>query len=93
MEIIFGNKISVEDFINLRKSVGWGEMDLKLASKTIENALFIITAIFEGKIIGLTRVSGDGGYTVLIQDVIVLPDYQNRGIGKKWKEKIYFHVY
>jgi len=50
MDIIFGNKISVEDFNNLRKSVGWDEMELKLASKTIENALFIITAIFEGKI-------------------------------------------
>ena len=24
MDIIFGNKISVEDFNNLRKSVGWG---------------------------------------------------------------------
>lgn len=82
MDIIFGNKITVDEFIFLRKTVGWGEMDLKLASKTIENALFIVTAIFEGKIIGLTRVSGDGGYTVLIQDVIVLPDYQNRGIGK-----------
>ena len=87
MNVIFGNKISVEDFNNLRKSVGWGEMELKLASKTIENALFIITAIFEGKIIGLTRVSGDGGYTVLIQDVIVLPDYQNRGIGKELMAK------
>ena len=87
MDIIFGNKIFVEDFNNLRKSVGWGEMELKLASKTIENALFIITAIFKGKIIGLTRVSGDGGYTVLIQDVIVLPDYQNRGIGKELMSK------
>ena len=87
MDIIFGNKISVEDFNNLRKSVGWGEMEFKLASKTIENALFIITAIFKGKIIGLTRVSGDGGYTVLIQDVIVLPDYQNRGIGKELMSK------
>jgi GNAT superfamily N-acetyltransferase len=87
MDIKYGNKISVDEFIFLRKSVGWGEMEMKLASKTIENALFIVTAIFEDKIIGLTRVSGDGGYTVLIQDVIVLPDYQNRGIGKELMTK------
>jgi GNAT superfamily N-acetyltransferase len=88
MDIKYGNKISVEDFIFLRKSVGWGEMEIKLASNAIKNALFIVTAIFEDKIIGLTRVSGDGGYTVLIQDVIVLPDYQNKGIGKKLMEKV-----
>jgi GNAT superfamily N-acetyltransferase len=87
MDIKYGNKISVEDFIFLRKSVGWGEMEIKLASNAIKNTLFIVTAIFENKIIGLTRVSGDGGYTVLIQDVIVLPDYQNKGIGKKLMEK------
>jgi GNAT superfamily N-acetyltransferase len=87
MDIKYGNKISVDEFIFLRKSVGWGEMELKLASKAIENALFIVTAIFEDEIIGLTRVSGDGGYTVLIQDVIVLPDYQNRGIGKELMAK------
>ena len=87
MDIIFGNKISVEDFNFLRKSVGWGELELKIATKSIENALFIVTAIFENKIIGLTRVSGDGGYTVFITDVIVLPDYQNKGIGKQLMNK------
>ena len=87
MDIIFGNSISVEDFNFLRKSVGWGEIELKLASKTIKNALFIVTAIFEGKTIGLTRVSGDGGYTLFITDVIVLPDCQNKGIGKQLMTK------
>jgi predicted N-acetyltransferase YhbS len=30
----------------------------------------------------LTRVSGDGGYTIFLTDVIVLPEYQEKGIGK-----------
>ena len=87
MDIIFRNSISVEDFNYLRKSVGWNEIELKLASKTIENALFIVTAILEGKTIGLTRVSGDGGYTLFITDVIVLPYFQNKGIGKQLMTK------
>ena len=87
MDIIFGNKITVEDFNFLRKSVGWSEIEAKLASKTVENALFIVTAICEGKTIGLTRVSGDGGYVVFITDVIVQPDYQNQGIGKQLMAK------
>jgi ribosomal protein S18 acetylase RimI-like enzyme len=40
-------------------------------------------AIADGKIIGLTRVCGDGGYTIFLTDVIVLPEYQGKGIGKK----------
>ena len=77
------NKISVDDFNFLRKSVGWNEIEDNLALKTIENALFIITAISNEKIIGITRVSGDGGYAIFITDVIVLPEYQGKGIGKK----------
>jgi predicted N-acetyltransferase YhbS len=82
MDIKYGNKISIDEFNFLRKAVGWNEIEKNLAEKSIENALFIITAIIDGKTIGLTRVSGDGGYTVLIADVIVLPEYQGKGIGK-----------
>jgi GNAT superfamily N-acetyltransferase len=82
MNLTFGNTITVNEFNFLRKSVGWNEIENNLALKTINNALFIITAIVDNKIIGLTRVGGDGGYTILITDVIVLPEYQRRGIGK-----------
>jgi GNAT superfamily N-acetyltransferase len=81
MDLTFGNTISVDEFNFLRRSVGWNEIEKNLASKTIDNALFIITAIINRKIIGLTRVSGDSGYTIIITDVIVLPEYQKKGIG------------
>ena len=87
MEINFGNKISAEDFNFLRRSVGWSEIEQKLAVKTVENALCIVTAIIDGKTIGLTRVCGDGGYIIFITDVIVLPDYQNKGIGRQLMAK------
>jgi GNAT superfamily N-acetyltransferase len=82
INIKYGNRISVDEFNFLRKTVGWGEIEKNLAKKTIENALFIITAVIDEKIIGLTRVSGDGGYTIFLTDVIVLPEYQGKGIGK-----------
>jgi GNAT superfamily N-acetyltransferase len=82
MDIKYSSKISVDEFNFLRKAVGWNEIEKNLAEKSIENALFIITAIIDGKTIGLTRVSGDGGYTIFIADVIVLPEYQRKGIGK-----------
>jgi len=45
MKIKYGNRISVDEFNFLRKTVGWGEIERNLAKKTIENALFIITAV------------------------------------------------
>jgi GNAT superfamily N-acetyltransferase len=83
MDISFGNTISVEDFNYLRESVKWNAIEKRLALKSIENALFLITATIDGKTIGLTRVNGDGGYNIFITDVIVLPEYQNKGIGRQ----------
>ena len=83
MNITFGNKISVDEFNFLRESAGWNKIENNLALKSITNALRIITAIVDGKIVGLTRVCGDGGYTIFITDVIILPEYQGKGIGKK----------
>ena len=83
MDITFTNEITVEDYNYLRKAVGWSELEEKLATNSIKNALFIVAAVFEGKTIGMARVSGDGGYIIFIADVIVLPDYQNKGIGKQ----------
>ena len=83
----FGNHITVAEFHYLRKAVGWKELDDERAQNSIENALFLVTALIDGKIAGLTRVGGDGGYTIFITDVIVLPEYQKKGIGKKLMAK------
>ena len=87
MDITFGNEISVEEFHFLRKAVEWKELENTLAENSIKNALFIVTAVAGGKTVGLTRVGGDGGYTIFITDVIVLPEYQKRGIGKQLMAK------
>jgi GNAT superfamily N-acetyltransferase len=87
MDLMFGNKITVDEFNFLRESVGWNKIEEKLAQKGIENSLFIITAIIAGKTIGLARVCGDGGYNIWINDMIVLPEYQKKGIGKNLMNK------
>lgn len=88
MIIDYKNDISVEDYNYLRKSVGWNEIDITQAKVGISNSLYLITAIHMNKTIGLVRVVGDGGYVAIIVDVIVLPDYQGKGIGKILLQKI-----
>ena len=88
MDFKYGNYITVEEFNKLRTIVGWNAIENELAINSIRNASFITTAIFNNEIIGMARVCGDGGYTVVIADVIVKPDFQKKGIGRKLMENI-----
>jgi len=92
MTIMFGNSLTVEEFNNLRVSVGWKSVEAELAKKSIENALFLTTAIYKDEVIGMARICGDGGYAIMISDVIVKPDFQNKGIGEKMMERIMEYI-
>lgn len=82
MDVKYVNKITADDYNHLRRSVGWAELDKQQALNGIANSAFIVSAIVDGKTVGVTRVVGDGGYIAIIVDVIVLPDFQGNGIGK-----------
>ena len=72
------------EITELYKQVGWGNYynnpkKLKLA---YENSLYILGAYIENKLIGVIRIIGDGNFIIYIQDIIVSPSYQGRGVGK-----------
>lgn len=46
-----------------------------------ENSLLILGAYQEDQLLGFIRAVGDGASVVLIQDIIVLPEYRRKGIG------------
>ena len=48
----------------------------------IERSDFLVSAQTDNKTIGMVRVIQDG-LQALVMDVIVLPEYQGRGIGKE----------
>lgn len=72
---------SAEEFSMLRHKMGWGEIDLALADMSLAKSLFHVTIRDQCQLIAMGRVVGDGAMYFYIQDVIVDPDYQNRGIG------------
>jgi len=92
MNVKYINQISVEDYNNLRKSVGWYEIEEKQALAGIQNSAFLISANINGKAIGLSRVVSDGGYIVIVVDVMVLPEYQGNGIGKIMMQKVMDYI-
>jgi GNAT superfamily N-acetyltransferase len=90
---IVNRKPSIEEFVMLRKSAGWGIPEDKFIQKGIDNTVCWICAEVDGKIIGFARIVGDFSFTFLILDVVVLSEYRNQGVGTSIMENImgYLH--
>jgi len=86
------------EILNLYKSVGWTNYSDKpeMLKNAYANSLKILGAYENEKLLGIIRVVGDGYSIVFIQDILILPDYQHRGIGTALIKKIlemYQNVY
>jgi ribosomal protein S18 acetylase RimI-like enzyme len=79
---------TAEEFIELRRLIGWADTDLHMAKRSLANSLFHVVVKGQGKLIGMGRVVGDGVMYFYIQDVVVAPDYQNQGIGQLLMDRI-----
>ena len=91
MDYCITNNITPEEYMNLRKIVGWHQFPLEEAQAGLNNSY--IWCIREGNCaggrpIGIGRVVWDHGYVIYIADVIVIPEYQGQGLGRMIMEQI-----
>ena len=86
--IEFQSTISVEEFCRLRESVGFQKLTIKQAEKVLSNTSFIVNAVCEGKSVGVVRVLTDKVTDAYITDVIISPDFQGRGLGRKIMDRV-----
>ena len=86
MEIKRVDFINVNRYNFLRKSVNWREVCREFVETGFRNSINFV-AEEEGEIIGITRIITDGGYFNYLSDVIVMPEYQGKGIGRLLVEK------
>ncbi|WP_299456726.1 GNAT family N-acetyltransferase [uncultured Microscilla sp.] len=70
------------EYAKLRDSARWDKMDLKTIEQGLKNSIFSVCATFENEVIGCGRVIGDGALYFYIQDIIVAPAFQKKGIGE-----------
>ncbi|WMJ88281.1 GNAT family N-acetyltransferase [Anaerocolumna sp. MB42-C2] len=93
MNITLNHTISVKDYNMLRKAVNWLTLEEEQARRGIDNTYYSVCAIDGDKTIGMARVISDGGYVVYIADVIVLPEYQGKGVGQLIMEDVMKYIY
>ena len=75
------NILQAEDFIRLRTEAGFAEIPLDHARKALQNGLINVSAIYNGELVGMGRLVGDGAMYWYLQEIIILPQFQRKGIG------------
>ena len=77
------NTYNEPEILNLYDRVGWTAYTSRpdILRNGFENSLYTLAAYQEDRLIGIIRTVGDGHTIVFIQDLLVLPEYQRKGIG------------
>ena len=73
---------TITEYTRLRGLVGWWETDENATDMALKNSLFSVVAIEHDTVIGFGRIIGDGGLYFYIQDLIIHPEFQTKGLGK-----------
>lgn len=79
---IVDNQLTPKDFIRLKTATGFMDRPLEQVEKALTNDLFDVSVLHNEKVIGMGRLVGDGAMYWYLQEIIVLPEYQGKGIGK-----------
>ena len=83
----FNEKVSVKALADLRESVGWNRMEKEYKNPLMTSYYHI--AVYENdKLIGYIDSVSNGVSDAYIQDLMVCPDYQGKGIGTDLMDKM-----
>lgn len=84
MQIKEYKDFNIDEIKNLYDSVGWKAYTENMDNlmRGFKNSLKVLAAFDGNKLIGIIRAVGDGYTIVFIQDVLVIPSEQGKGVGK-----------
>jgi predicted GNAT family N-acyltransferase len=82
----------VNEYIQLRIEIGWGALHPVVAESGFKNSIYQICIKENDLLIGYGRLFQDSESTFCIQDIIVKPSYQRKGLGFKIMEDIMRYV-
>ena len=75
------DQLSAEDFIRLKTATGFRNRPIEQVEKALENDLLDVVAIVNDEVVGMGRLVGDSVMYWYLQEIIVLPQFQGKGIG------------
>ena len=87
-DIILEENITIEEFLEVIESVGFKTYSKDQVEKALNNTMYMVKAMVDGKIAGIGRVVGDYSIVCCLSDICVKPEYQGKGIGLKIVTKL-----
>ncbi|XEC96562.1 GNAT family N-acetyltransferase [Paenibacillus tarimensis] len=80
---------TIDEYVNVCRAVGWNEfINYDAAELSLQRSLFGVVVQYKDETVGMGRVIGDGAVYFYVQDIAVLPDHQNQGLGNRIMEEI-----
>lgn len=90
--IVYRENDLTPDTVNqLRTAVGWTAYSRPQLERALQSTIRSITAWDGPRPVGMARLTGDGIYDFLY-DVIVAPDVQRQGIGRRMVQTLIQHT-
>lgn len=76
------------EVLSLYRSVGWTVYadNPAMVKAAFAGSLLVLGAFVQDELIGLIRAVGDGVSILYIQDVLVTPEHQRKGVGRRLLE-------
>ena len=85
------------EILRLYASVGWTAYidQPEVLRKGFENSMLTLASYEDDQLLGIIRTVGDGHTIVFVQDILVFPEHQRKGIGSALLQAVldrYSHV-
>jgi GNAT superfamily N-acetyltransferase len=88
-----GRSIMPQEFMSIREALGLPALSFATAARALRDDLFNVVVLLDGETpVACCRVIGDGALTFYVQDLLVVPKMQRKGIGTKVMEFILGHL-
>lgn len=92
-EIIIEERLpDVATYQEFKRMVGWSTTSDEAAEVGLKNSLYSVCAMLDGEVVGFGRVVGDGQVYFYLQDIVVHPDHQGKGIGRMITDDIMKYI-
>ena len=90
MEIREYTDFRKDEILRLYSEVGWTAYTENMAAleKGYKNSLLVLAAYEGDELLGIIRAVGDGCTIVFVQDILVFPGHQRRGVGTALLEAV-----
>lgn len=80
----------LEEVCRIYEENGWKSYlgDPERLSRAFEKSLYLLGAFEDGRLIGFARCVGDAEYILYVQDLIVSPARQRKGVGRELMRRV-----